>query len=127
MRTFVVSLFSLALLTAAAPALSTQLCEPPSDSVKKPAPKAGATTCDIDLDVQGMTCNGCANKATRVLSALPTVYNVSVVFDKNAATLSASGQLCTDGAPLVAALKSVDLVGKVKTTRLTKTAAPAKK
>ena len=41
----------------------------------------------LQLDIQGMTCNGCVKNVTRVLQIIPGVSSVEVSLEQNRATV----------------------------------------
>ena len=42
----------------------------------------------IQLDIQGMTCNGCVKSVTGVLQKIPGVAGVEVLLEQNRATVT---------------------------------------
>ena len=42
----------------------------------------------IQLDIRGMTCNGCVNSVTGVLQKIPGVASVEVSLEQNRATVT---------------------------------------
>ncbi|MBL8577002.1 MAG: heavy-metal-associated domain-containing protein [Mesorhizobium sp.] len=66
----------------------------------------------VKLKIDGMTCGGCANAVSRVLSAAPAVTRVTVDLEAGSATLETSAEV--DPAQLVAAVEDAGYDARVE-------------